>query len=283
MVKKHTELSPDTKVSELDGTGQAPAPLESGTIGQTPVVLEPKPTGRESAGLATLPEESPERSSLEDILGSNDPSTIIKKQTVVEVTSNQITEILRKIQKTKDIGFTATAHGVSALFRKGAANAGAADSMQVEISCPETGISTDITRYDVIMALNGVANHKNLRKLAEAMAPAMVSANLRLLKANPLADLKGDLANRINRKLTLRKEPPLTREEEICCSTYAQWMPNLNDLANSTRLTNLLNEDLNARRKRTSKKVDTSNNKTNNSKTNVFKKKTLDKPSEKKR
>lgn len=190
---------------------------------------------------------------LEKILGSSDPSTIIKKQATIEVTKGEITKIIKKIQKTKEIGFKAAANAVAALFRKGAANAGAADSMQVELLCPETTITTEISRYDIIMALYSVTNHKNIRKLAEAMSPEMLSANLKLVKVNPLLDLKGDLSNRINRRLALRKEPALSREEEICCSTYAQWMPNLNELANSTRLVNLLTEDLNARRQRNAK------------------------------
>jgi hypothetical protein len=50
----------------------------------------------------------------------------------------------------------------------------------------------------------------------------------------------------------------LTREEAICCSTFSQWMPNLDDLANSKRLLSLLNaeQDLNARRKKNANKAD---------------------------
>jgi hypothetical protein len=33
------------------------------------------------------------------------------------------------------------------------------------------------------------------------MAPEIISVNLKLIKANPLLDLKGDLANSINRKI----------------------------------------------------------------------------------
>lgn len=185
----------------------------------------------------------------------------VQQKSTTDCSKEQAKLVLTKIQKIKDLGLRTTIHGVTALFRKGGANAGAADSMEVEVECPETGVSTEISRYDVGMALNSVTGHKNIRKLAEIMAPEMISANLKLIKDHPLLDLKGDLANRINRKLSIRKEDSLTREEEICCSTYSQWMPNLNDLANSKRLKNLLDEDLNARRKRQGKDNDKKPNK----------------------
>lgn len=186
---------------------------------------------------------------------------ITSPKSKTDISKQQAKEILTKISKTKDISFKTAAIGVSALFRKGAANAGAADSMQVDVFCQDNKVATEISRYDLVMSLNAVAGHKNVRKLAETMAPEMVMANLELLKRNPLLDLKGDLANRINRKLFLRKEPALTREEEICCCTYTQWMPNLNELALSPRLKSLLEEDLNARRKRLQKKAEKKTNK----------------------
>lgn len=181
---------------------------------------------------------------------------ITSPKSKTDVTKKQAKEILTKISKTKDISLKTAAIGVAALFRKGAANAGASDSMQVDVLCQDSNVATEISRYDLVMSLNTVTGHKNVRKLAETMAPEMVMANLALLKRNPLLDLKGDLANRINRKLFLRKEPSLTREEEICCCTYTQWMPNLNELALSPRLKGLLEEDLNARRKRLQKKAE---------------------------
>ena len=78
----------------------------------------------------------------------------------------------------------------------------------------------------------------------------MLEANLGIIKRAPTANLSGDLALKISRKLAYRKQAneeavdvhPLTREEECC--TYAQWMPNLNELAGSTRLKSLMEEDL---------------------------------------
>jgi hypothetical protein len=196
---------------------------------------------------------------LENDLIQYDLTIIKKSETSKSLTKEQAILVLKRIQTYKGIGRKTTVQAIAALFRKGAANAGATDTMKVDVRCPETGVTVEVNRYDIVMALQQVVGHKNVRKLAEAMAPEMLSAYLRIIKANPLLDLKGDIANRINRKLNLRKEDPLTREEEVCCCTYSQWMPNLNEMANSKRLKGLLDEDLNARRKKTAKKADKKN------------------------
>ena len=198
-------------------------------------------------------------------LSETSDGVVMSKSSAKEVSKEQVSNIIARLSKVKDISSGTAVKAIATLFRRGAAAAAAPDSMQVEVKCPSTGLVTDISRYDVVMALHNVCDHKTLRKLAEAMAPEMVQANLTLLKANPLLDLKGDLANRINRKLVLRKEDPLSREEEICCCTYAQWMPNLNEMANSNRLKALLEEDLAARRKQKSKKGKKGSSKPNQS------------------
>jgi len=194
--------------------------------------------------------------SLIETLSKYETDIVITKDHSKTVPKDKIGEIMQRIANFKDIDSSTASIGTAALFRRGAANAGAADTMSIDIKCPIQNSVVEINRYDIIMALNSVVGHKNIRKLAESMAPEMIESNLLLLKKNPLLDLKGDLANRINRKLMLRKEESLTRKEEICCCTYTQWMPNLNELAESTRLRFLLEEDLNARRKRQTKKSD---------------------------
>lgn len=180
---------------------------------------------------------------------------IIKSESSKTVSLEQVNSVMERIAKTKEISKKTATLACAALFRKGAANAGAPDAMEVEVICPITKVTTTVSRYDIAMALQFTVGHKTVRKLAEALAPQMLTANLLLIKKNPLLDLRGDLANRINRKLSIRKEETLTREEEVCCATYAQWMPNLNEIASSTRLKSLLDEDLNARRKKKNKPV----------------------------
>jgi hypothetical protein len=131
--------------------------------------------------------------------------------------------------------------------------------MTIDVIRQETKVTTEVSKYDVIMALFSVTKHKTIRKLAEAMAPIMLQSNLAIIKRVPTADLRGDLANKINRRLLAKAKntpqgetppSPLTRQEEVCCCTYAQWMPNLNELANSDRLKALLDEDLMSRKPR---------------------------------
>lgn len=189
---------------------------------------------------------------LQESLSQYDETTIIPNKAAKKVTTQQLNGIIEKISKNKEIDRSTTMLAVATLFRKGAANAGAPDTMEVDLVCPKTNRSTSISRYDLVTAMQLITGHRTIRKMAEAMAPQMVQANLALLEKDPLLNLQGDLANRINRKLFTRQQPALTRKEEICCATYTQWMPNLNELAESDRLANLLTEDLNARRKRNS-------------------------------
>lgn len=189
---------------------------------------------------------------LEETLSQYDETTIIATESEKKISPEQLNTIIDKLAKNKEIDRSTAIVGMAALFRKGAANAGAPDSMEVDLLCPKTKRITSISRYDLVTVLQLVAGHKTIRKMAEAMAPQMIQGNLSLIEKNPLLNLQGDLANRINRKLFVRKEPPLTRKEAVCCATYAQWMPNLDELAESKRLASLLNEDLNARRKKNS-------------------------------
>lgn len=55
-------------------------------------------------------------------------------------------------------------------------------------------------KQDVISTMELVLGHKQIRKLAEAMAPTPVLWNLRLLESHPEIDRSCDLANRIDRK-----------------------------------------------------------------------------------
>jgi hypothetical protein len=172
------------------------------------------------------------------------PREIIIQDAPKRMTTEQASLIVDRIAKTQDIARSTAATGIVALIRKGAANAGAPDSMEVQIRCPITKNQTTITRYDIGMALQAVTGHKTIRKLAEALAPLIIKTDIKRIKTDPTQNLKGDLANKINRKLTSRGQQPLTPEEEVCCATYTQWIPDLNQIASSTRLKALLDEDL---------------------------------------
>jgi len=67
---------------------------------------------------------------------------------------------------------------------------------------------------------------------------------------NPKLDLSGDLAKKINNRLLVRKEKPLSNFERIGCASYAQCIPDLDKMCASDRLAHLLAEDLELRSKR---------------------------------
>ncbi len=135
---------------------------------------------------------------------------------------------------------------MASLFRIGAANAGASESLSVRII--SKGQEHEITKNDVLFALSSVTGDTKIRKLAESLAPEIIAASITQLMRGEKADLKGDLANKINRILASRKETPLTAKEEISAATYAQWIPNLDEITGSTRLKKLLEDSSKSRK-----------------------------------
>ena len=66
--------------------------------------------------------------------------------------------------------------------------------------------------------------------------------------APPSIDRPGDLAKKIDNRLKHKNEPPLSLLEIVGCASFAQWLPNLDDLVESDRLSSLLVEDLKIRK-----------------------------------
>jgi hypothetical protein len=182
------------------------------------------------------------------------------------MSKEEVQSTIEQLSSTLGIAFDTATRAAAHLFRKGAANA-RAKYVTTQIECQVTKRIVTVSKYDIEMALHRTLQTKNVRKLAEAMAPDIIEGNLAIAKRVPTAELSGDLAQKINRKLLKQAQntaigitppPPLTLEEEICCCTYAQWMPNLNDLANSNRLKALLEEDYaESRTRRTARKKST--------------------------
>jgi hypothetical protein len=207
-------------------------------------------------------ESSPDQKIESELLGNlntyNPEETKQKRLSLSETD-----QVLSRLAEAKFTDKATATRAVAELIRKGASNARAKDTMFVEIKCGKTGAPIEISRYDVVNCLFAICKHKTIRKLAEAMAPQLLKANLSIIQRVPTADLKGDLASVVNKNLLIAHRqskdkdasPPtlLTRPEEICACTYAQWMPNLNELAGSTRLSRLLEEDLLLRKPRKAK------------------------------
>lgn len=63
-----------------------------------------------------------------------------------------------------------------------------------------------------------------------------------------------------------KNETPLTPLERVGCASFAQWLPNLDVLVESDRLSGLLAEDLEIRKSGSRNRPMTSDNKTDGSK-----------------
>lgn len=173
------------------------------------------------------------------------------------VTQEQVEATVTKLATTHGVSEATAASAMAALFRKGGANKGTPNSLQVEVKCPTNNTITVVTKYDVIRSLatgtfgEMTAGHSNIRKLAESMSIDIINSSFVMRNKNMgmAALLQGDLAPKINKRLAAEGQPALTAKEAICCASYCQHLGNLNELANSTRLATLLAKDLEQRLK----------------------------------
>lgn len=166
-------------------------------------------------------------------------------------------KIATKIAPSNNVDLATTLVAIDALFRKGRANANARDSLSVEFASGDKTLII-LSKYELKKNIESIAGHQNVRRFAEEIGKITIPANIRKHSVNPSLDLKGDLADRINRfilslhqkenaRVPIKYSDPverLTRLEEICCCIYAQNYPNLDELAESNRLKYLLDLDL---------------------------------------
>jgi hypothetical protein len=153
---------------------------------------------------------------------------------------------------------------VCELLRKGAANAESLDNL----SCTflPVGFTTPvrITKLDLKIALKALSKNASVRLLAESMAPTILDLSIQQYTRNSSQDLRGDLTNKINKRLLNRNQNSLTPLERIACNTFMQWMGNLDEKTQSTRLKALLEEDLSLSRERKTKQNEKDAKKTHN-------------------
>lgn len=137
---------------------------------------------------------------------------------------------------------------ISELIRRGGANAGTSDTFNVEIKCDTSNTVTVVSKRDISYLVARHANRKSMRNLSEGMAFAIVCYGVFLVTENPGLDRPGDLAKKIDNRLSFEKKKPLTPSERVGCASYAQWMPNLDELVKSNRIKSLLAQDLELRK-----------------------------------
>jgi hypothetical protein len=113
---------------------------------------------------------------LESQLTDANIENIIRPQFNKKVLKEQVTNLIKRISAVKGVSFKTALIAVSTKYfgplhprgNRRVFNAVESDTLQVEVLCPETRITTEISRYDITMALQFETVHKTIRYLAEA-------------------------------------------------------------------------------------------------------------------
>jgi len=179
-----------------------------------------------------------------------------------DISDENVRDIVENIRTGYGISSKTSLNAICELIRRGGAAKSTPPSFSVEIYCPEERTLATILKRDVARAVELICKGKrNLRNLAQKLAPIIVRSGLRRQMLDPKSDMSGDLARKINRRLVVRKEKPLTPYEKVGCASYAQTITDLDNLCGSDRLLYLLTENLDFRSK--SNKGNTSQNNQN--------------------
>ncbi len=137
---------------------------------------------------------------------------------------------------------------ISEMVRRGGSNASTPDSFTIKIKCEEQNVIASVSKRDISELVSRHANGKSMRNLAEGISEAVVRFGVHLVRKHPGLDRPGDLAKKVDNRLSYEKLPPLTPAERVGCASYAQWLPNLNQIVGSDRLKSLLAKDLELRK-----------------------------------
>lgn len=121
------------------------------------------------------------------------------------------------------------------MVRRGGSNASTPDSFAINIKCEEQNVVTSVSKRDISELVSRHANGKSMRNLAEGMSEAVVRFGVHLVGKHPGLDRPGDLAKKVDNRLSYEKLPPLTPAERVGCASYAQWLPNLNQIVGSVK------------------------------------------------
>ena len=159
------------------------------------------------------------------------------------LTSLEISNVLRDIAGMFGIGEKAALGAVSEMIRRGGTNANTPDSFSIDVIDTDNTTTTSIEKRDVVRVITKVfGGKKSIRNLEEGLAESIVLSGITL--ADRGVSRPGDLARKINNRLTYKKEPALTPKEMVGCASYSQWLPYLDSMCGSERVTQLLAENL---------------------------------------
>ncbi len=231
-------------------TEEAPQQTLDATQVTTTGEIEPQDKDRLGEELKGENQELEDNQELVDLMSSVPLDCIKGGSTEREnrCTKSEIEKVVTQSAIMYGISKPTAAFALGELIRRGGANASTPDTFNVEIQCPQENTTACVEKREVVRILEKYVNGKSFRNLAEGMAEPIVKFGVRVVKSSSTAERAGDLAKKVNNRVTFRKEPPLTRLEKVGLASYAQWLPNLDELCESNRVKSLLAEDLDLRK-----------------------------------
>jgi hypothetical protein len=166
-----------------------------------------------------------------------------------ELDTSTTNAIFESLAGTYNISVGTAYVAVCEMIRRGGHAQGARDTFNVEVygDGKLTAVSKGEVAKTIYFATKG---RRNFRHLAQTLGRSIVRAGIYRLDKHPDSPpLQGDLARTINNRILARGENGLSATEAVGCASYAQHLPELNTLCRSNRLSQLLAEDLELRRK----------------------------------
>lgn len=235
----------DNLLEEMLGGDNDPTPGEGPQSGSP----QGEPSQDESS---TYDSEVPEEplNDLEKAIAEFSPENVSAGGSQKEFDENEVDAVVNAIVSTYGIGKRTAYVAVTEMIRRGGHAVSVPPSFSVEIYCPNTGSMSTVYKRDVVRIIElCTKNRKTFKNLAHTLSRSIVRMGIYRLDKNPGSDWPGDLARKIDNRLAVRKQPPLSPMERVGCASYAQHLPDLDTLCNSDRLRHLLAEDLESRRK----------------------------------
>jgi hypothetical protein len=167
-----------------------------------------------------------------------------------DFSDEEVDAVVSATALTYGIGKKAANVAIAEMIRRGGHAVSVPPSFNIEIYCPEVQSMTVIYKRDILRFIElHTKGRKTFKNLANSLGRSIVRMGIYRLDKYPGSDWPGDLARKIDTRLAVKKEPSLSPSERVGCASYAQNIPELDALCQSTRLKHLLAEDLDSRRK----------------------------------
>jgi len=213
---------------------------------------EPTAQVNESVETAPVASEVPDEpiNDLEKALAEFPSEHISAGNPSKDFSEEEVDAVVSATASTYGIGKKTAYVAIAEIVRRGGHAVGAPPSFNIEIYCPDAQSMTVIYKRDILRFIElHTRGRKNFKNLANSLGPSIVRMGIYRLEKDPESILPGDLAKKIDMRLSVKKEPPLSQKEKVGCASYAQNIPELDTLCQSNRLKHLLAEDLVSRRK----------------------------------